>query len=225
LSGGILKHPAVQLQTAPAPAPRRIPGARRRRVLTETARIFSTVCNPFLAALALFVILAHARSHTVTEFWTLAFTSVFFTSIGPMVFVFWLYWAERIADLDMSIRAERRRVFGAFVVFSVVGTLILTVIHAPTIMIASMAAYSANAFVVQMITRYWKISTHALGITAPLITLIVLYGWQPAPFCVLIPIVCWARVYLGSHTGAQVIAGVCLAAVSTLGFFRLFGLI
>jgi membrane-associated phospholipid phosphatase len=219
-------QPAVQPQPVLTPVtPRRIPGTRRRRVLTETARIFSTVCNPFLAALALFVILAHARSSSVTEFWTLAFASVFFTSIGPMLFVFWLYWSERITDLDMSIRAERQHVFGAFVVFSVLGTAMLALIHAPTIIIASMAAYTANACIVMLITRAWKISTHALGITAPLITLLVLYGWQPLPFCVLIPIVCWARVYLGSHTVGQVVMGVALATFSTLLFFKLFGLI
>jgi membrane-associated phospholipid phosphatase len=216
----------VQLQSAPGPvSPPRVPGTRRRRVLTETARIFSTVCNPFLTALALFVILAHARSTSVEQFWTLAFTSIFFTSVGPMLYVFWLYWTERITDLDMSIRAERQQVFGAFVVFSALGTLTLAFLHAPTIIIASMAAYTANAFIVMLITRAWKISTHALGITAPLVTLLVLYGWQPLPFVVLIPIVCWARVYLGSHTVAQVVAGTSLACVSTICFFKLFGLI
>jgi membrane-associated phospholipid phosphatase len=125
----------------------------------------------------------------------------------------------------MSIRAERQQVFGAFVAFSLLGTLTLALLHAPTIIIASMAAYTANAFIVMLITRAWKISTHALGITAPLMTLVVLYGWQPLPFCILIPIVCWARVYLGSHTIAQVVAGASLAMVSTFVFFKLFGLI
>lgn len=217
---------AVQLQPVPAPAPqRRTPGTRRRRVLTEIARIFSTICNPFLTALALFVILAHARSTTVTQFWMLAFTSVFFTSIGPTLYVFRLYWTERITDLDMSIRSERQAVFGSFVAFSTLGTLTLALIGAPTIIIASMAAYTANAFLVMLITRLWKISTHALGITAPLITLIVLYGWQPLPFVILVPIVCWARVYLGAHTVGQVVAGSALATLSTIVFFRLFGLI
>ena len=215
----------MQPQTAPAPTPLRVPGTRRRRVLTETARIISTVCNPFLAALALFVILAHARSTTVTQFWTLAFVSVFFTSIGPMLYVFWLYWTERITDLDMSIRAERQQVFGTFVVFSLLGTVTLAILGAPTIIIASMAGYTANAFVAMLITRVWKISTHAMGITAPLITLLVLYGWQPLPFLILIPLVCWARVYLGAHTVGQVVAGATLATISTLSFFKIFGLI
>ena len=46
----------------PGPVPRATPIrlSRRRRVLTDLARIFSTICNPFLTALALFV------SHAVT---------------------------------------------------------------------------------------------------------------------------------------------------------------
>ena len=55
---------------------------RNRRVWTDLARIFSTVCNPFLTALALFVILAHAFRNDTTGFWKLLFASTFFTSIG-----------------------------------------------------------------------------------------------------------------------------------------------
>ena len=67
-------------------------------------------------------------------------------------------------------------------------------------MIAAMAAYTLSTLVVQYITRYWKISTHAIGITAPLVALTLLYGNQTLPFLILIPMVCWARVYLKAHT-------------------------
>ncbi|MBV8284543.1 MAG: phosphatase PAP2 family protein, partial [Candidatus Eremiobacteraeota bacterium] len=50
----------------------------------------------------------------------------------------------------------------------------------------------------------------------------ILYGRQPLPFLVLIPMVCWARVYLKAHTVAQVVAGAALAAVSTGLFFYVF---
>ena len=205
---------------APAspPAPLRV----RKRVWTDVARIFSTVCNPFLTSLALFVILAGARSNGATDFWVLLFNSAFFTSIAPMLFIFYLYATDRISDLDMSIRRERERVFIAFVVFYALGALDLWLIRAPAIMTASMAAYAVSALIVQWITRYWKISTHALGITAPLVALTVLFGQRPAPFYVLIPIVGWSRVYLRAHTVPQVVAGTLLALVTTLVFFRVF---
>ena len=202
----------------PTPLPLRV----RPRVWTDVARIFSTVCNPFVTSLALFVVLAGARSHGATDFWVLLFNSAFFTSIGPMVYIFVLYATDRISDLDMSIRSERQKVFGAFVVFFALGTGDLALIGAPTIMTATMAALAASSLVVQIITMFWKISTHALGITAPLVASLYLFGREPLPFFVLIPIVCWARVYLRAHTVAQVIAGTALGALSTVVFFALF---
>src|SRR6185437_8512371 len=195
---------------------------RNRRVWHDLARILSTIFNPFLTALALFVILAHISATDTVDFWRLLFLSTAFTSIGPMLYVFWLYSTDRISDLDMSVRRERELVFSTFVVFYLLGALALWLAHAPRLMIAAMLGYFASTFVVGYITRFWKISTHAIGITAPLVALTMLYGRQPLPFLVLIPMVCWARVYLKAHTIAQVVAGAVLATLTTILFFYLF---
>jgi membrane-associated phospholipid phosphatase len=195
---------------------------KNRRVWRDLARILSTIFNPFLTALALFVILSHIRARTTEEFWIMLFLSTVFTSIGPMLFIFWLYASDRISDLDMSVREEREKVFGIFVIFYLLGTVTLWLTHMPRLLIATMAGYTLATIIVQYITRYWKISTHALGITAPLVTLCLLYGEQPLPFLPLIPAVCWARVYLKAHTIAQVIAGAALATASVILFFWLF---
>jgi membrane-associated phospholipid phosphatase len=195
---------------------------KNRRVWRDLARILSTIFNPFLTALALFVILAHIGAKDELDFWRLLFVSTFFTSIGPMLYVFWLYATDRISDLEMSLRSERELVFGAFVVFDFSGAIVLWLMHAPRLMIAAMLGYFVSTLVVQYITRYWKISTHAIGITAPLAALTLLYGRQPLPFMVLIPMVCWARVYLKAHTVMQVLAGVALAVITTAFFFSMF---
>ena len=195
---------------------------KNRRAWRDLARILSTVFNPFLTALALFVILAHGTARSTVDFWWLLSLSTFFTSIGPMIYVFWLYGTDRISDLDMSVRHEREAVFGAFVVFYMLGTIVMWVARAPQLMIASLAAYTVSTLVVQYITRYWKISTHALGITAPLVVLTLLYGNVTLPFLILIPMVGWARVYLKAHTVMQVIAGAALGTASTILFFHLF---
>jgi membrane-associated phospholipid phosphatase len=195
---------------------------KNRRVWRDLARILSTIFNPFLTALALFVILAHIGAKDTFDFWRLLFVSAFFTSLGPMLYVFWLYASDRISDLDMSLRSERELVFTAFVVFDFCGAAALWLLHAPKLMIAAMLGYFVSTLVVQYITRYWKISTHAIGITAPLVALTLLFGRQPLPFMVLIPMVCWARVYLRAHTIAQVLAGVALAILTTGFFFSVF---
>lgn len=198
---------------------------RRERVLTDLARIFSTIFNPFLTALFLFVVIAHDRAASVGNFWVLLFTSTFFTSIGPMLYVLWLYATERITDLDMSVRSEREKVFGAFVLSYAVGTAALFAIHAPALITAAMAGFTLASLVVGFITKFWKISTHALGITAPLVILVYMYGVQPLPFFILIPLVGWSRVWLRAHTVLQVVAGTALGATSVLFFLRAFRLI
>ena len=195
---------------------------KSRRVWRDLARILSTIFNPFLTALALFVILAHIGAKDTFDFWRLLFVSTFFTSIGPMLYVFWLYATDRISDLEMSLRRERELVVSAFVLFDAFGAAALWLLHAPRLMIAAMLGYLVSTLVVQYITRYWKISTHAIGITAPLAALTLIYGRQPLPFMVLIPMVCWARVYLKAHTVMQVVAGVVLAVLTTGFFFSLF---
>lgn len=195
---------------------------KRRRVWRDLARSLSTVFNPFLTAFALFAILSHIGAKNTLDFWRLLFLSTFFVSIGPMLYVFWLDATERISDLDMSVREERELVFTAFVIFDVLGVATLWIVHAPRLMIAAMLGYLVSTLIVQYITRYWKISTHAIGITAPLAALTLLYGRQPLPFLVLVPMVCWARVYLKAHTVAQVLAGIGLAVATTAFFFSLF---
>ena len=195
---------------------------KNRRVWRDLARILSTIFNPFLTAIALFMILSHIRASNTDQFWWLSFLTTFFTSIGPMLFIFWLYATDRISDLDMSIREEREKVFGVFVIFYLLGTITLWLTHSPNLLIATMAGYTLSTIVVQYITRYWKISTHALGITAPLVALSLLYGRQPLPFLTLIPAVCWARVYLKAHSIAQVVAGALLGTASVVLFFYLF---
>ena len=195
-----------------------------QRVLTDLARIFSTIFNPFLTALALFTIIAHEKA-VGSAFWPLFFSSTFFTSIALMLYVLWLYATQRITDLDMSVRTEREKVFGAFVISYGVGTLVLYLMHAPTLMIAAMAGFTAASLLVQVITKVWKISTHALGVTAPLIVLLYMYGLQPLPFLLIVPLVGWSRVWLRAHTVWQVIAGTGLGAVSVLLFLRIFRLV
>jgi membrane-associated phospholipid phosphatase len=194
-------------------------GIRFRR---QAARLISTVCNPFLTTLILFVLFSHGLASSTADFWRLLAITSFFTAIGPMLFVYWCYATDRISDLDMSVRSEREAIFGVFVAFYLAGTCALALLHAPALLIASMAGYTANTFIVGIITRYWKISTHALGITAPLVALWVMYKPAPLPFFILIPLVAWARVYLKAHTIAQVVAGTALAAITVIVFFKVY---
>lgn len=198
---------------------------REHRAVAEFARSLSTIFNPFICATVLFVIVARAYSSSTQHFWELSFAGLFFFTIAPMLCVFYLYLSGRISDFDMSDRFERRRAFISFIIVDVVAALFLTAVHAPTVLIAITWGYVAATTVIMCITNWWKISTHAFGVTGPFAAMFLLFGLQPLPYVAVVPLVCWARVYLRAHSVAQVLAGGVLAIISTLAVFWVFHLI
>jgi membrane-associated phospholipid phosphatase len=195
---------------------------REHRAVAEFARSLSTIFNPFLCATALFVIVSHAYSSSTQSFWVLSFAGLFFFAIAPVLCVFYLYLSGRVSDFDMSDRLERSRAFIAFVIVDLVAAVVLTLAHAPRVLIAVTWGYFGATAVIMVITRWWKISTHAFGVTGPFAAMFLLFGLQPLPYVAIVPLVYWARVYLQAHTVMQVLAGAALAVVSTLVVFRIF---
>jgi membrane-associated phospholipid phosphatase len=198
---------------------------REHRAVVEFARTLSTIFNPFLSATTLFIIVARAYSSSIREFWELSFAGLLFFTIAPVLCIFYLYLSGRISDFDMSDRMERRRGFIGFVLTYFVAALILTLVHAPVQLVAITWGYLGATIVIMIVTRWWKISTHAFGITGPFAAMFLLFNLQPLPYVGIVPLVWWARVYLRSHTLSQVLAGAAVAVVSVLFFFKLFHLI
>lgn len=198
---------------------------RRHRAAVEFARALSTIFNPFLNATVLFILVSHAFSKTTGQFWILSAIGVGFFLLAPLGYVLFLYLTGAISDFDITDRDERQRVFAAFVLMYLAAAIVLTILHAPIQLIAITWGYWATALATMIITRWWKISTHAFGIAGPFAVMFVLFKWQPLPYAALVPLVCWARVYLRAHTIGQVLAGAAIATASALIFFRLFHLI
>ncbi len=197
---------------------------REHRAVVEFARTLSTIFNPFVCATALFLIVSHAYSTSTLHYWELSFAGVFFYALAPVIGIFYLYLSGRISDFDMSDRIERSRGFLTFVVIDLAAAITLTLAHAPVQLVAIAWGYFGATVAIMIITRWWKISTHAFGITGPFAAMYLLFGPTPLPYVLVVPLVWWARVYLRAHTLAQVLAGAALAVVSTVYVFRLFHL-
>jgi membrane-associated phospholipid phosphatase len=217
----------MQHQTRPADrgAQPKVVGIRRHRAAVEFAKTLSTIFNPFICAAALFIIVSHAFSTTTKEFWILSTVSVILFTGAPLLCLLYLYVTGRISDFDMSDRSEREKIFLVILAFDLIAAVGFTLAGAPVQIVAIAWGYWGVALGAMLITRYWKISTHAFGIAGPFACMFVLFKLQPLPYVALVPLVCWARVYLRAHTVAQVLAGVALAVASTVLFFRLFHVI
>jgi len=198
---------------------------REHRAVFEFARTLSTIFNPFLCATALFVIVSHVYSASTLHFWELSFAGLLFYAVAPVVSLFYLYLSGRISDFDMSDRLERSRAFLIFVIIDLIAAIVLTLAHAAVQLLAIAWGLFTATVAIMIITRWWKISTHAFGVTGPFAVMYLLFGLAPLPYVIIVPLVWWARVYLRAHTPAQVLAGAVLAIASTIVVFRLFHLL
>jgi membrane-associated phospholipid phosphatase len=203
----------------------KVVGLRQHRAAVEFAKALSTIFNPFLCAAVMFVIVSHAFSSSTRAFWVLSAASILLYTVAPLVTLLYLYITGRISDFDMTDRYEREKIFLVIVVIDLLAAIAFTGAGAPVQIVAIAWGYWATALVTMIITRYWKISTHAFGITGPFAVMFLLFKLQPLPYVPLVALVMWARLYLRAHTLAQVLTGAGVAIASTIIFFRLFHLI
>ena len=119
----------------------------------------------------------------------------------------------RITALDVPIRNQRLKLLFIACIYTFLGFLLLTYFGATPIIRGLMFCYALNTAIVFIITVYWKISIHMVGLGGPLVAL-WLSGFQfPIMMSITILLVSLARIILKIHTPAQVLAGTILAIV------------
>ena len=139
------------------------------------------------------------------------FVAFFFSTALTIVSVLWFKKTGKITDLDASIREQRVEPLIYATIYHAVGFLILSYLGSPPIVKGLMFCYAVNTGVVWFITKYWKISIHAIGLGGPLTALWLVGYSYPVLMGALMVMVCLSRVILKAHTPAQVIAGSLLA--------------
>ena len=124
-----------------------------------------------------------------------------------------------VTDHHVKLRTQRPRILLVFFVGVLVTLVVLLAVGSPPELVALIGASLVGLVVALTITFFWKISIHAgvaAGITA---IFVILFGpWMllTAPFVMAVG---WARVRLGDHSTAQVVAGTVIGAcVSGVAF-------
>ncbi len=185
--------------------------------LTETksnrvAAWVSHVLNPAGLALVVFVVLTLLRR----EAWLAGVAGVVLYAVVPGLILVALHRTGVITELYPGERAQRGGLLlsGALCYFAGYG--VLSWLQAPAAMLIAGCAFGLNALLVWGINQYWKISIHAVGVSGG-VSVLVLAGGAPLwPSLLALPLVAWARLRVGAHTPAQVMAGLLLGGCSTL---------
>lgn len=147
------------------------------------------------------------------------FIAFSFSTLLTIASVIYLKKQGIVSDVDISIREQRIQPLVYGTIYYGMGFLLLKYLNASPLVQGLMFCYAINTAIVSFITRKWKISIHAIGLSGPLVAL-WLHGFHyPILMGITLILLCISRVILKAHTPAQVIVGSGLAMA--LAYFEL----
>ena len=177
------------------------------------ASFISAALNaPLIALLSFIPLIISQRAPNPLQ---LIVITTFFGSVLPLSSTYYLVRKGIIPDIYASDRATRTEPFLWAMASYLMGVTALMYFNAPFVITALMACYFVNTIVMLIITMYWKISIHAVGVTGPVTALVFQLGARMLPFFLLMLPVAWARIELKAHNRLQVAAGAILSTFLT----------
>ena len=187
-------------------------------MLEKSAKAVSLLVNPFTNLTpALAVLFIGGVGGVSGKQMNLALgVGILFGTVLPALYVLRLKNNGEIGELDVQDTNLRLKPLAFGVASYFIGFALMAVAGAGGIPLGLMFCYATNTLVVLVISRWWKISIHAMGISGPLVACQLAFGAVVYPWWGLLPLVAASRVYLGRHTGMQVTAGALLGVVLTV---------
>ncbi len=154
--------------------------------------------------------------------WALIY--VLLVCVMPVMFIAMRVRQGKITDIHMPLRHERFAPFMATLAGAVITSILLYLMQATRSMQLLSLATILQVALMSVITLYWQISVHMIGISGAVVLVGlwfgVLYGALLSP---LIAIVAMARLVLKRHTLTQVLVGALVGSLSIAAFAMLFG--
>lgn len=207
-------------------------------MMTNMARIVSTIFSPLILPLVLFTYAAVRLEHTASErFFVIIIGCLFFVLI-PWIILLWMKRMEQIDSIDVTDRTARYRPFMYALMSMALGFIAFSYAPVHNSIVYMFFAIIAlnNTSIASLINLKWKISIHAMSMGATCVMIFFLSGSNPvlwpglsigsviliAAFTMLMIMVQTSRVILGHHTPAQVIAGTILSVILTVLQISLF---
>lgn len=189
------------------------------------ARLLSTLFNPLFVAFPTFFLISLAKAPDLLHgllWWIVAMAGI---SLAPLLFIRRGVRRGDYSDSHVSIREQRTVPLLFALACMLVIFLLLSLLGASRVMIATLIAVIVACALALVITRYWKISLHLVGIAGSVSAFVLLFGPMFLLLLPLIALIGWARWQVGAHTPLQALAGTILALTVTVGVFWISGVL
>ncbi len=174
------------------------------------ARLVTEILAPAPTIVVLSLIVAWQSTPTAAEALKWGLLAALFASVLPFAFILLGVRRRRLTDHHVGVRQQRLIPFLFAAASMVVGLGLLGAWGAPSKVVALVAAMLAGLVTSILVTLFWKLSIHAAVIAVALTILTFLFGPWGLALTPLLGLVAWARVVVGDHDLAQVIAGAAL---------------
>lgn len=197
------------------------PGENTKR--KHIAGHVSNILAPATISLPFILLVAFYQAQDKLSALLFACITLFFLSIGPLLYIIIGVRLGILSDIDVSRRSQRVGPFIFGIVSATIGWIILSLMDGPRNLQTVMIITVFSGIIMMIITLWWKISMHASSLGGVAAMLTVLYGAVMLPLFVLLVLVSWSRVVLRRHTVSQVLAGSLAGIVLSLVILKIRG--
>lgn len=185
-------------------------------LLLRIAKTISIIFHPMVFSLLVFTIIIFNNRIIHPQPFKILLTCLIFSNLLPITTLFLLQKKGMISDLDASIKEERILPLFLGIIFAIFGYVLLHIQEASLLVKGLMFCTITNTIVIIIITRYWKISIHAMGISGLLSVLWIHNKEYLLIMFIILISVAYSRVILNAHSIAQVTIGSILGLFLTL---------
>ncbi len=202
----------------------RLSGSPVRHLISlhTVARVVSDTLNPAIVGIP-FLIVGVVISEVSGAY---RFATLYFLIAvpPPLCYVLWLVAKGRVTDLHLSERHQRAGPFIVSLCSALCGLLVLFILDTPTVLFVALFFAFVQTVLLFVITLAWKISIHTAAIAGLITFALMALGSTALPSIPLVPLVAWARIYLGRHTFMQTVAGGVVGYVTFAMMYSLHGI-
>ncbi|HSX58531.1 MAG TPA: hypothetical protein VLE47_04680 [Candidatus Saccharimonadales bacterium] len=192
--------------------------------MKKFAQIVSIVFEPYTVSFVALVLVTHQLPVSTEEKIGWFFAAVALGGLPALAVYLYERKIGKIHDVFITNRLERRDVQLAWFLGSGAFFLVALAFDAPRLLLALSLTLVVLSFLITLISLYWKVSVHMVGVTLFVTLLLLCYSVSTFWLLILLPLVAWARVRLGQHTLSQVTVATIMTIAVTYSVFYLFGL-
>jgi len=183
------------------------PPTRKPRLDRVASWISNATHPPIVGILsAIIALLASARQ----DAWGWAVVYLGIAISLPVLYVVWLMWRGKIADMQLPDRQQRLRPYFVAIACAGAATWLLHASQAPRLLQQVALANMVQSTMLYLLTLRWKVSAHCASAGGLAVLAGLVFGFGGLPFAAAVPLVGWSRVRLKRHNLAQGVAGALL---------------